>query len=153
MPAERLLRFPLGRETFALRLPDACYLAEVDLPAPVPLAPPEIAGLAEVRGRVVTLVDLAQLAGVEASPVPRRRALILAPPRSHLALLLPGHEVDLVVTDLSRAREQDPAGEEAATRPSRGWLTEEGLLLNLVDPEAVASLCSRRVQERFAARG
>jgi purine-binding chemotaxis protein CheW len=150
MPASRLLRFPLGREHFGLPLAEALHLADVGPPTPVPFAPGEIAGLADVRGRIVTLVDLARVAGL---PPPARRvwrAILLAPPRSHLALLV-ADEVDILVTDLERATEQGPEISEAGARPVRGVLTEEGLLLNLVDPTALAEACDRRVRKGLLA--
>jgi purine-binding chemotaxis protein CheW len=152
MPAERLLRFPLGSELFALRLEDAQHLAEIDPPTPVPLAPAPIAGLADVRGRIVTVIELARLVGLPPPERSRRLALLLAPPRGHLALFL-GDSVDVLVTDLARARLEEPAGEDAESRPLRSLLTEEGLLLNLVDPAAVDSLCDHHVRESFRRAG
>jgi len=152
MSADRLLRFPLGTELFGLRLADAQHLAEIDSPAPVPLAPPEIAGLADVRGRIVTVIELARL--VDLPPPTRNRwlALLLAPPRGHLALLL-GDTVDVLVTDLAAARIEEAGGEGPGGRPVRSLLTEEGVLLNLIDPIAIDRLCDHRVRESFRMAG
>jgi chemotaxis signal transduction protein len=152
MSADRLLRFPLGAEVLGLRLEDAQYLAEIDPPAPVPLAPPEIAGLADVRGRIVTVIDLARLVGLPAPSRTRWLALLLAPPRGHLALLL-GDTVDVLVTDLARARLEETGEEGSGRRPLRSLLTEEGVLLNLVDPLAIDRLCDHRVRESFRMAG
>ena len=134
MAEERLLRFTLGRETFALRLDDAGSLVNLPGRSRVPLAPREIGGVADVRGRVVTLVRLTRLADLPDDAGPSRRALLLAPPRGHIGL-----EVDHDV-------ENGAGGEEL---PFRGLLTAEGVLLNLIDPEALADACQRRVLQRF----
>lgn len=148
MSAERLLRFPLGTELFALRLEDAQHLAEIDPPAPVPLAPTVIAGLADVRGRIVTVIDLARLVELPPPARNRRLALLLAPPHGHLALLL-GDKVEVFVTDLTRARGAEPGREGGEMQPLRPLLTEEGVLLNLIEPAAVNRLCDHHVRESF----
>jgi hypothetical protein len=72
---------------------------------PVPRSPEIVAGLAEVHGRVVTLIDLERLLGAnggngaledgEATPAgagvqddPSRLGVVLAPPLDHLGILL-----------------------------------------------------------------
>jgi chemotaxis signal transduction protein len=147
MPVERLLRFPLGREHYGLRLADAAQVTEVEAAAPVPRVLEEIAGLADVRGRIVTLVDLARLVGhPESTPRTGGWALVLAPPRDHLALLV-GAEVDILGTDLELARELEDDAGRPQHRLTRGVLTREGALLHLIHPESVASLCDRRMRD------
>lgn len=72
----------------------------------VPFAPPGVAGVAEVRGRVVTLLDLAlwlprQPGGsavARAGGLPSS-AMALAPPFDHLALLIPAGSTLKVAAD------------------------------------------------------
>jgi chemotaxis signal transduction protein len=151
MAVERLLRFTLGRESFGLRLRDAGSLVNLAAASRVPLAPEAIAGVADVRGRVVTLVSLPRLAGLPDEPGVGRRAVLLATPWEHLAIEV-GEQVDLLSTDLDRARPAEQSVERAATA-FRGLLTAEGVLLNLIQPAALAAACERRVRERFRLAG
>lgn len=82
-------------ETFAgerLVLPMTLFrkVVQVSRVMPVPGVPAGIVGLADVRGRPTTLIDPLWLIREASSPDPRvgevRSALLLAPPREHLAL-------------------------------------------------------------------
>ena len=150
MAAERLLRFNLGPESFALRLRDAGSLVNLPEASPVPLAPEEIVGVVDVRGRVVTIVSLPRLLEMPDHRPGTRRALLLAAPWEHLGVEV-GEEVDLLTTDLESEPASPRSGRDAS--PVTGVLTTEGILLNLIDPAAVAAACERRVRERFRLAG
>lgn len=58
--------------------------------ARVPHAPPVVLGVAEIRGRVVTLLDARVIAGGAPYLGPVTAALMLAPPHAHLGIAIEG---------------------------------------------------------------
>lgn len=65
--AEPLLYFALEGADYALRLRDVRGVGSCGALRPVPGAPPAVPGLAEWRGSVLTVVDLARLLGHSAT--------------------------------------------------------------------------------------
>ncbi len=84
---EGLLTFPLGDRVLALKLPDLRGLGVVGRLRAVPRAPSCVMGLAEWRGRVVTVLDLAALLGERPGWGPPS-LVCLARPNDHVALFL-----------------------------------------------------------------
>lgn len=60
--------FALGGEAFALDLSWVAEFAPLRLATPVPCSPPFVAGLMNLRGETLTLVDIAALLGVARAP-------------------------------------------------------------------------------------
>lgn len=115
----------------------------------VPLAPPAIRGLADVRGRMVTAADLAALLGVHggaATPSPAGHLMILAEPRDHFALWLPW-EIDLRSVDLSGLRPRPAADGEPEI--FEGFVSPEGLVLNVLSAEKIFLHCEQEVLRRY----
>lgn len=88
-PAVRACLFTVGGETFAVDVRHAREVVVLDEPTPVPLAPPHVLGVANLRGEVVTIVDARHLLGLE----PRRpgralRALVLVGDGAPVALAI-----------------------------------------------------------------
>ena len=108
--AEELLLFELGGERFALRLAELDEVASVDNGAMLPNAPSLVAGLSNLRGELLLLIDLGQLLGVRAQPRigTGNRTLILKDGVGHRCGLM----VDAMLQVLST--------EEADLRPFRG---------------------------------
>src|SRR2546422_340952 len=83
------VRFRLGQQGFGVPMEEIREITAAGRITPVPLAPPVVRGLANLRGRVVTLIDVAT---VFARPLPPARfledrlALILSSPYEHLGL-------------------------------------------------------------------
>jgi chemotaxis signal transduction protein len=94
--ARSCLRFRLGHRTFGIPLDQVREVARVERVHPVPLAPPHVMGLLNLRGQVLTLLHTAGLLGDPARDAGAAQglALVLAPPRHNLALFLTAH-VDL----------------------------------------------------------
>lgn len=85
------ISFRLGEEGFALPLDQVREITGAGRVIPVPTAPPAVRGVANLRGQVITLIDLARVMGRDPGLPPRaedRLALILAPPYAHLGLYL-----------------------------------------------------------------
>jgi len=101
---------------YGLRATDILEIARLDRVRPVPRAPGVVAGLAEVHGRVVTLIDLDRmLAGASAPLAEGGFGVVLAPPRDHLGLLV-----------RSEVNVASPSGHESAD----GEADSGGLLLS-----------------------
>ncbi|HXG14973.1 MAG TPA: chemotaxis protein CheW [Calidithermus sp.] len=76
--AVRACLFALGDETFAVDVRLAREVVTFEEITPVPLAPPHVLGVANLRGDVVPVVDARPLLGLPARPdARRRRALVL----------------------------------------------------------------------------
>jgi len=107
---------------------------------PVPLAPPEVAGLVNLRGQIVTVVDLRRRLALDEGQAPERPALIvLRRDRTPVALAVdaPGE-----VTEVDEATFEPPPetlrGEIRKLIPGAHAL-ENGLLL-LLDLERVLEI-------------
>lgn len=81
-----VLIFELGDQLYALPLNQVRHVEPVGRLDPIPLAPSIFAGAMCMRGRVVPVLDLAQMAGI-ASGQPRR-VLVLDPSIADLGLLV-----------------------------------------------------------------
>jgi len=112
----------------------------------VPLAPPAIRGVADVRGRMVTAADLAALLGEPATPGPEGHLMILTEPRDHFALWVPW-EIDLRSVDLSgmRARPAD----EGEPEIFEGFVAPGETLLNVLSVEKIFLHCEQEVLRRY----
>ena len=65
--AIRILLLDAGGQRFALPLSAVREVLDAALVAPVPLAPPAFAGVLDVRGRLVPVLDIASLLDIAAS--------------------------------------------------------------------------------------
>jgi len=88
---ERLLRFALGENEYALCLRGVAGLASLGPVRAVPGTPPEIVGLAEWRGSLLTVLDLPLLLGCPATEGDELEACLvrLAAPLRGVAFFLP----------------------------------------------------------------
>lgn len=98
-----ILTFAARSEWYGVRAREVLEVAHLRHVRPVPRAPEVIAGLAEVHGRLVTLIDLDRLlapgspagAGTaDAAGAPWTFGVVLAPPHDHLGILVRS-EVDV----------------------------------------------------------
>ncbi|GAO38309.1 chemotaxis protein CheW [Sphingomonas changbaiensis NBRC 104936] len=101
--------------------------------APVPLAPPHIAGLAALRSKVLTVVCCECALGF----APTQRG-----PRRAVVIQIDGHHYGLVVGSIEDARVIDEAPQPIRARLEPGWariaigmLEHDGEALLLIDPE------------------
>ena len=112
------VRFRLGGQSCCLPLADVAELADLPSPVPVPGAPATVLGLAELRGRIVTVLDLACLMGLGSTRWgDRTSAILLAPPWSHIALLAEGPVEIAAETGTERAR-PEPGNDDSGGVPS-----------------------------------
>lgn len=144
-PPFTAVRFQVGGRPCSLPLADVAELADIAAPTPVPGAPDAIVGLADLRGRIVTVIDLARLMGLALTP--RRDAgylaLLLAPPYGHIALLVDGA---VEITSAHDTQEgPDDAAEVAGAAPALPGLDAPREL----SAEAIVRLSLEQVRRRF----
>jgi purine-binding chemotaxis protein CheW len=75
--AHRYLTFRLGEETFALPILDITEIIEYRSLTAVPMMPPFVRGVLNLRGRVVPVVDLAARFGRGGTTLGRRTAIVI----------------------------------------------------------------------------
>src|SRR5262245_34587179 len=121
---ESCVRFRLGRQGFGMPLDQVHEIVAAGSITPVPLAPSVIRGLANVRGRVVTLIDIAtvfQRVLPPAHAAVERLALILSPPWGHLAVYVHAPvEIGHAVAEETRTLSATASGVESESSGAPG---------------------------------
>jgi len=139
----------LGGEQFAI---DVRRLREVMLvgsPTVVPGAPSFVRGVANLRGEVITLLDIAPALGLPACRVgPSSKALVLEPASSQVAIVV-DDVVGLETFEEFRSQD-DPVPTTHAF--GVGWLGREGRLVTLLDVPDVVETLRIRAREAAASR-
>jgi len=133
--------FRVERERYALPL---SAVREVVVPpdvwSRVPRAPPAVRGVINLRGRVVTVVELGRLLGLLELPTPPQKVVLLDRGRRDLGLLVTDVEGIEPIEKVTSA----PGKQVAAVR---GVARLKGLAVTVLDPEgvdaAVADLFTR----------
>ncbi len=148
-----LLHFSAGSRRFALPVGGISEIREAGAITPVPGAPKAIAGIIDMRGRIVTLMDLAAIFGLGTGSVAEPLAVQLADPYAHLALLVPAAIQDLRTetgTAPQPARDAAEAPAEACSPAlGREILLAGGAPALLLDLQALTDHCTARVRDRF----
>lgn len=145
-----IITFEARSEWFGLAAKDVREVARLRGVRPVPCAPDVIAGLAEVHGRIVTLIDLDRLMAPAAAPAAdgSRGAewygVVLAPPRDHLGILV---RSDVGVSSGNTEDAVPPPGDPA------GWLQVRlpvgDRLLNLLSLTALVARVEATIRRGF----
>lgn len=141
-----IITFEARSEWFGLAARDVQEVARLRGVRPVPCAPSVIAGLAEVHGRIVTLIDLDRLMSPGAEPAAggARYGVVLAPPCDHLGILV---RSDVNVAAAATEDAVPPPGD-----PS-GWLQVRlpvgDRLLNLLSLTALVARVEATIRRGF----
>jgi purine-binding chemotaxis protein CheW len=85
LDAERYLTFTLGGETYALDILDITEIIEFRSLTVVPMMPPFVRGVINLRGRVLPVIDLSSRFGQPATEVGRRTGIIVVHPGGRAA--------------------------------------------------------------------
>ncbi|HEX8539134.1 MAG TPA: chemotaxis protein CheW [Cystobacter sp.] len=98
----------------------------------VPRAPAAVTGVMNLRGRVVTVVELRQLLGLPDGPTPPGRVVLLERGR---------RDIGLLVTDVDGIEEVERVGAAPgkAVPAVRGVARLKGLAVTVLDPEGLDS--------------
>lgn len=155
-PATRpCIQFQLGDDGFGVPLDCVREVITAAAIACVPLAPPVVKGVANVRGRVVTLIDMGRVYG--RPPVPARReddriAIVLAPPWENIALYVhsPVEIADVSIEAVDRAASA-PEAREAADAGAPAVCG--GRIMHLVSVDDVIERCRQDILSGFLRSG
>lgn len=94
----QVLIFNLGNELFAL---DTARIQSINEPVPVtkvPMAPPHILGLINLRGNIISIIDINLLLGIPETGKPKENAIILELKDEVLGILV-DYAAEIIETD------------------------------------------------------
>lgn len=100
---QQCLTVQVGEEMFALGIEAICEILEYRDLTTVPLVPPLIRGVMNLRGAVVPVIDLAVRLGRASSPVSERSCIVIVE-LPHSSQLPRGYKLGLVVDAVSQVR-------------------------------------------------
>jgi len=140
-----IITFESRAEWYGVPAREVLEIAQLRTIRPVPCAPRVVAGLAEIHGRIVTLIDLDRLLQGDASgAVGAGLGVVLAPPFDHLGILVrSGVDVATSPDDVTRSDSADEGG------LLRGRLPVGERLLNLLDLTSLVTRVEDAVREGF----
>ncbi|MGH9869482.1 MAG: chemotaxis protein CheW [Candidatus Polarisedimenticolia bacterium] len=153
-PRASCVRFALDGQSFGLPLDQVREITAVQRVHPVPFAPPHILGLINLRGQVVTLLDVAAILGRPFSQeAAAGMALVLSAPRENLALRVPapvqiGEARPVAVASMAAAGASDDG--TAAAHDMVGMASQDLGPDDLVEMLSAPDLIAR-VEERLLA--
>lgn len=76
-PTQQFLRFVLGTEMYAVRIDLVREILEVVQMTPLPLMPPFVRGVMNLRGAVVPVIDLGARLGLPVTRIGRRTCVVI----------------------------------------------------------------------------
>jgi len=144
---EPIITFEARTGWYGLKARDVREIAQLRGVRPVPRAPALFAGLAEVHGRIVTLVDLEQVVGAVAGPSAESGfSVVLSLPFDHLGIL--------VRTEVGVATPDEAAPEESEDKGALlyGRVLIGDRLLNLLCLPALVARLEESIREGFRPR-
>jgi chemotaxis signal transduction protein len=155
------LWFEGGGERYASPVAEASEICELENLRAVPGAESPVEGLMDLRGRIVTVIDLFYRPSPERPEKPdgsngatsKNRVLVFHEPYLHLGLRLPSevgtfrHPEAEILEDSSPSEERAAGGKRAPW--IRGVLEHEGRLYNILSRERVAAYARMRIVESF----
>ncbi len=105
---ERLLVFDLDGEKYAIPIHEIAQIIHMPRATPVPNAPPFLKGIFSLRGRIVSIIDVAKRLGLDRPPPEDPKVVVLDMGADHFGLLV--DRIDLVVEVNLGALEPVPEG-------------------------------------------
>ena len=139
-PTQRLILFRAGAERFALPISAVTEVRSLGRVTRVPGAPPEVLGIVNLRGRVLTCCDLRLAMGQpKAPPPPSARVLVLDLREADLDVgLLVDHIEQVVQIPLATLADLPvPGVRDGGPAYLQGVLNLDGVAVGLLDLERV----------------
>jgi len=125
------VRLRIASESYAMPVEHVLEVADIGLVRTVPRARPELLGVWNRRGRILPVVDLAQLLGITRTAAPGR--VIVAETG--------GQQACFVIDDVSDVGELGGLAEETESDLLTGAMLADGDLVGVIDvPRVFASL-------------
>lgn len=158
------VKFRLGRQGFGLPLAEVREIAAAGRITPVPLAPPAIKGLANLRGRVITLIDVSNVFRRPLPParfVEDRLVLILSSPWQHLGVYVHAPvEIGRTAAEDGQVDGQahmtmaaggaaGATAQDAADSPALSLTTVSGDFVHMISASDLVAFCEAKVLEGF----
>lgn len=106
----------------------------------IPLAPPEIAGSLNLRGRIVTAIDLRRRLRLPAPPPGQARMSVVAEQGGELYALLVDQVLEVLNLDASSFERNPPTLEKSWAEFSKGIFRLDGRLLVVLDVSRLLAL-------------
>jgi purine-binding chemotaxis protein CheW len=108
LPGEKLLVFDLVNEKYAIPIHDIAQIIDLPVTTPVPNAPAFLAGIFSLRGRIVSIIDVARRLRVERPEAEALKVIVLDVAQDHFGLLV--DRIDQVVDVNLASLEPPPEG-------------------------------------------
>ena len=137
-----LCTFWLGGKLYGLDVGLVGEVVAIDVVVPVPMSPPEVLGLFNLRGNPVVLLDLADVLGFPTAPSPPAVALVLHTTEFPIAF---GADRMEAVVRTERGQSLAPGPEDHVA--VAGFVTLESGVVTVLDPRV---LLARVEQLRFS---
>ena len=133
LPAHEVVVCAVGREHFALPLESLAEIFKVSEVIPLPLSPSYLMGVINVHGNLASVLSLARILGLEASPG-EGLLLILTPEHGGIALHVDtttGFTSYFTLEDIAR----DVPAKAVSVEIIEGVFRDNGKLISLINPE------------------
>ncbi len=141
----------LGGEQFAVDVGSLREVMVVDRLTAVPGAPSFVRGVANLRGEVLAILDVAPALGLPPSRIgPRGKALVIEPATSQVAIAT---DAVLGLETFDEFRPSDDPGAEERAAFGVGWLERDGGLVTLLDVPKVVNALRLRARGAAGPRG
>jgi chemotaxis signal transduction protein len=129
----------VAAEIYALPVQNALEVADLGPVTPVPGARPELVGIANMRGQILPVMDLAELLGIAregqrtATPEPQQGTSPTAPPGRVLVAEAAGLRVGFTVDEVHGVAEFAGPSAEARSGVLAGTVLSDGQLIGFID--------------------
>jgi len=124
------VRLRVAGEAYAIPVGQVLEVADPGEVVAVPRAPREVTGVRNLRGRLLPVVDLARVLGVEPT----------APARRLLVADVDGQQAGLLADEVSGVAELAGATEDTESELLQGAVLADGELIGLLDLAAILRL-------------
>ncbi len=138
-PEVQWIRFNLADEAYGIEARQVNEVIRVGDITPVPGAPGQILGIVNLRGNVVTVLDMRALLGIESRPVDESSRIIIAETEGQAIGLLVDSVAEVVYLRVSEIEVAPKVGKDEGSRLVKGVHSSESGLLILVDIDPLAS--------------
>ncbi len=138
--SERYLAFQIGREQYGIPLLRVREVIEMSEPTPIPKSPPHFKGVIDLRGQIISVLDLRLKLSHQETKNGPKTAIVILDLEPHLFIGVVVDRVNSVLAfhsdELSPAPNSGSAGEKSVTAIAR----REGKLTLILDVRAALDM-------------